>query len=125
MPARWSKAGEPQLDPGRRRERITFLQPVTVEDASGTSTAWQPSSPADVTSAEIVQVRGVDVIKAGQDVTQVYCTATIRYAPPGRRANARFQDSRGNVYVIQAVKDMEPGRLVYQELVCLLIGVQG
>lgn len=122
MPIKWTQSGEPWIDPARLRSRITFLRPSQATDASGASSSWAAASPPDVTNAELMPVRGTDVIKAGQDVTQVYLTATIRYAPPGRTASMRFQDSKGVIYIIQAVEDLVPGRPVYQVLTCLLLG---
>lgn len=121
MPIRRSKDGEPFQDPAKRRARITFLEQEIVADASGSSESWAVGVPPDITSAEIMTMSGIDVIKAGQDVAQVKIIATIRYKLPGRTASMRFQDLRGNVYVIQAVRDIDPGRLVFQELTCLLI----
>lgn len=122
MPIQRTKNGEPYHDPGKRQARITFLEQALVADASGQAETWVEGAPPDVTSAEITSVRGLDVIKNGQDVSQVQIIATIAYKPPGRTATERFRDLRGNVYVIQAVRDLDPGSIKYQELVCLLIG---
>jgi head-tail adaptor len=122
MPIQYTADGEPWIDPAKLRVPITFLEETTTQDASGSAVAWLAGNPPDVTRAEIVPVRGLDVLKAGQDVSQVQIIATIRYAAPGRNAQNRFQDLRGNIYVIKAVEDVLPGRLVYQVLTCLLIG---
>lgn len=120
MPIRY-KDGEPFLDPAKMKARITFLEQVTGMDASGTKVTYAAGSPPDVTSAEIVPIRGTDLIKAGQEVSLAYVSATIRFRPPGRSANTRFRDSRGRVYIIQAVDDVAPGALKYQVLTSLLI----
>lgn len=122
MPVKRTPSGEPYMDPGKMRARITFLEQSIVDDASGKSARYAAGSPPDVTRAEITSVSGTDVIKSGQDVAQVKIVATIRYKPPGRKSTMRFQDRRGNVYVIQAVRDLDPGRIVFQELVCLQLG---
>lgn len=106
--------------------RITFLEPTSGMDASGAVTSYAPASPPDMAWAEIVPVRGTDVIKSGQDVSQAFIAATIRYRPASpRTAQMRFQDSRGLVYVIQSVEDVAPGRLKYQVLTSLLISANG
>jgi head-tail adaptor len=118
---RYTKDGEPYLDPSAMKALITFLEPTTTTGTSGSVTGYAPGSPPDTTWAEIVPVRGTDVIKAGQDVSQVRITATVRYRAPGRSAQDQFQDARGLVYVIQAVEDVVPGKLKYQVLTALLL----
>ena len=113
-----------QLGSGRLRERITFLAQATGADVSGASFAWVPTLPPDVTRAEIISVSGTDIIRSGQDLSQVQAIVTFRYKPPGRSPNQRFTDSRGNIYVIKAIRDIDPGKLISQEMICLLIGNQ-
>lgn len=123
MPIRYTKSGEPYIDPVRMKAQITFLEPMTGSDVSGTTVTYQVGAPPDIAWAEIISVRATDVIKAGQDVSQVFITANIRYRPASpRTAQMRFQDSRGNQYVIMAVEDLVPGKLKYQALTSKLIG---
>lgn len=123
MPIRYTKDGEPYLDPSRMTAQITFLDPVAGTDASGATVSYAPGSPPDTAWAEIVPVRGADALKAGQDVSMVYITATINYrASNPRTAQMRFWDSRMNQYVIKAVEDVVPGMLKFQVLTSLLVG---
>jgi SPP1 family predicted phage head-tail adaptor len=126
MPIRFTRSGEPYLDPARMNAQITFLEPVTGADASGTTVTAQVGNPPDTAWAEVLPVRGTDVIKAGQDVSKTYVTATVNYRPDNpRSAQDKFQDSRGFVYVIQSVQDLVPGMLKYQVLTSELIGANG
>lgn len=122
MPVKRTKSGEPWIDPAKLRTPITFLIQHVAPDRSGVAATWLPASPPDITRAEIVQVNGMDLIKSGQDVSQLPCVVTIRYTAPGRTASMRFQDPDGNVYVIQAVANLDPGRKKYQQLTSLLLG---
>lgn len=119
---RYTKEGEPYIDPAEMKAQLTFLEPTSGLDGSGSTVTYLVGSPPDTTWAKVEPVRGIDVIKAGQDVSQVQILAGIRYRAPGRSSQMRFKDSRGLVYVIQAVEDVAPGKLKYQVLTCLLIG---
>jgi SPP1 family predicted phage head-tail adaptor len=103
------------LDPGKMVHRISILQETTVSDISGTAAAWTPFV---TTWAQIDPVRGIDVLKAGQDTTQLYLTVKIRWQT-GIMANMRVQTLNG-IYVIQAVEN--PGeRSVILVLNCLAL----
>lgn len=121
MPVKW-KNNEPWIDPAQLREPITFLFETTVNDVSGAAVTWAPASPPDMAYSEIMPVRAADVIRGGQDASKLWCVVTIRYVYPGRQATEKFRDSYGNVYVIEAVENLTPGRKKYQQLTCELIG---
>ena len=122
MPVKYDKDGEPYIDPAKLREPITFLASSQGTDVSGAVVTWAAAVPPDIAYSEIVPIRAADVIKGGQDVSSVWSLATIRYVAPGRQATERFRDSSNNVYIIEAVENHLPGRKVYQELTCLLVG---
>lgn len=121
MPVKW-KNNEPWIDSAQFREPITFLVQSITSGVAGAAASWAPASPPDTAYAEIQPIRAADVIKGGQDVSKVWCVVTIRYRSPGRQATERFQDTYGNVYVVEAVENLTPGRKKYQQLTCELIG---
>jgi len=109
--------GWPTIDPGQMVHQITILQQQTVSDISGTAIAWVPFV---ATWAQIDPVRGTDMIRFGQDVTQLYLTVKIRWQT-GIVPSMRVQSANGT-YVIQAIEN--PGeRNVILVLTCL--GLKG
>jgi SPP1 family predicted phage head-tail adaptor len=106
----------PQINPGKMVHQVTILQPQPVQDISGTSIQWVPFVQ---TWAEIVPVRGIDVVKSGQDTTQLFLTVRIRWQT-GILPKMRVQGQNGQ-YVIQAIEN--PGeRNVILVLTCLGLG---
>ena len=110
----------PDFDPGQAIHYITFLNQVTVSDASGIAVKWLPGSPPVKKWARIQEPRGQTVIKNGQDVTQVDAIVTIRYWKD-LIENMRFQDARGNVYLILAAAKKE-GMEVATVMQCVIVG---
>lgn len=107
----------PMLDPGKMIHRVRILQQTTVTDISGTAAAWMPFID---TWAQIDPVRGIDVLKAGQDTTQLYSTVKIRWQT-GILPNMRLQTLNGS-FIIQAVEN--PGeRNVILILNCIGLGL--
>jgi head-tail adaptor len=117
-----TKDGEPYIDPARLRVPITFLQMFQPLDSSGVTTSWAPASPPDIAYSAVEPIRAADIIKAGLDVSKVWLNIYVRYRNPGRQATEHVQDDSGNIYVIRAVENIDPGRKVYQILSCELIG---
>ena len=106
----------PQIDPGKMVHQVTILQQQTIQDISGASTQWVPFV---TTWAEIIPVRGIDVVRSGQDTTQLFLTVKIRWQT-GILAKMRVQSLNGQ-YVIQAIEN--PGeRNVILVLTCLGLG---
>jgi len=104
------------VDPGAMVHVVWIYQSVTVEDASGTSTEWRPLLK---TWAQIEPVRGAEVIKSGQDTTQLYLTLKI-YWQPNIKATMRV-DSLNGSYLIQSIEN--PGeRNIVLILNCLALG---
>lgn len=109
----------PEIDPGRFRHQITLLSPVTGSDSSGVSVTYAAASPPIVAWVEIEYVRGVDVIKAGQDASQVFLKVTGWWRSQFT-TNSRIQSPSGNVYIIQAVENV---REINQYMVLTCIGI--
>jgi SPP1 family predicted phage head-tail adaptor len=91
----------PQIDPGKLVHKITLLAEEEVVDISGTVTKYVPWL---VTWAEILPVRGTDVIKGGQATTTLYLTVTIRWQD-GVLPDMQIQTDNGNNYIIQSVEN--------------------
>lgn len=96
--------------------QVVILQQQASSDISGATTIWVPFVR---TWAQIDPVRGTDVLKAGQDTTQLFLTIKIRWQS-GIVPNMRVQSLNGT-YVIQAIEN--PGeRNVILVLTCLGLG---
>jgi SPP1 family predicted phage head-tail adaptor len=107
----------PSINPGEMIHYITILQSTRVTDASGSSIGWVPFIKV---WAQIRPVRGTDVLKSGQDTTQLFLTVSI-FWQPGILSNMRVQSGNGT-YVIQSVEN--PGeRNVILVLNCLALGL--
>jgi head-tail adaptor len=106
----------PTLDSGDLRHQITILAPVPATDISGSTVAMVPL----VTCyAKIEPVRGLDVIKAGQETTQLYLTVSIWWQA-GILPNMQVRALNG-LYLIQSIEN--PLELnVVLKLSCLAIG---
>jgi SPP1 family predicted phage head-tail adaptor len=110
-PQKW-----PAIDPGRLIHRIAIQRQTTTTDISGTVVAW---SDFVTTWAAIEPVRGLEVLRAGQDTTQLYLTVTIRWQS-GILPNMRVRSSNGT-YEIQSIEN--PGeRNILLVLNCLALG---
>jgi head-tail adaptor len=113
-------SGYPAIDPGDLRHLITYLNQTTVNDSSGVSTAWLPSSPPVTSWAKIEVMSARDLIQGGQTTSQVIAVVTVRWEP-GIEQNARFIDENSSTWIIQGVRNLE-GRNVVLEMVCLGLG---
>jgi SPP1 family predicted phage head-tail adaptor len=108
----------PKIDPGEMVHQITILQQTQGVDISGTVTTWTPFL---TTWASIDPVRGTDVLKSGQDTTNLYLTIRIRWQT-GIQPNMCVQKVDGARYIIQAIEN--PGeRNVILVLFCLALGL--
>jgi SPP1 family predicted phage head-tail adaptor len=110
----------PTIDPGQFRHQITLLSETTISDASGVSVTWAAASPPVTAWAKIEYLRGTDLIKAGQDVTQAYLKVTMWYRPQFT-AQSRIQTLSGNQYIIQAIENVLEMN-TYMVLTCLGVG---
>jgi SPP1 family predicted phage head-tail adaptor len=112
----------PDIDPGEFRHQYTALISVPVSDASGSTVTYKSCVPAVQFWAKETAIRGTDVIKAGQDVSQVYLVLVTRYrAQLANLAQQRIQGPSGGQYIVQAVENI--GRMnMYLELTCIALG---
>jgi len=110
----------PTIDPGQFRHQITLLEQVVGSDASGATVTYAPESQPVKAWAKIEYLRGTDIIKSGQDVSQVYLKITAWYRAEFS-ANKRIQGPSGNQYVIQAVENVLEMN-TYMVLMCLGVG---
>jgi SPP1 family predicted phage head-tail adaptor len=110
----------PTIDPGEFRHQITLLSPVAGTDSAGANVTYA-ADPVPVTAwAKIETIRGDEMIKAGQDVSQVFLKVTSWYRPDFT-VNARIQAPSGNVFVIQYIENVREMN-VFMVLTCLGIG---
>jgi len=106
----------PTLDSGEMRHQITILMQAPSTDVSGGTVAMVPL----VTCyAKIEPVRGIDVIKSGQETTQLFLIISIWWQA-GILANMQVQALNG-LYLIQSVENVLELDVVLK-LNCLAIG---
>ena len=106
----------PAIDPGKLIHQIQLLAPSTLADAFGQ--AQQAWNPVLQTWADIQPVRGIDIIRSGQETKQLFLTVTIPWQA-GVATDMRVQSANGT-YIVQSV--VNPGeRNVLLELTCLAI----
>lgn len=103
----------PVADPSEFIHQIVWLEQQTVNDESGVSVVYAASSPPSTTWCKIEWMRGEDVIKSGQDTSQLYGTVTIHYRP-GIVANRRIQAPGGGVYIIRSVENVRLMNMFYR-----------
>ena len=113
-------ASYPTCDPGDFRHLITLLEPTTGTDESGTTVSYEPGTPPITAFAKIDYLRGTEMIKAGQDVSQTYLKITAWYRPEFS-ATSRIRTASGSHYRIQAVENVHE-MSVFMVLTCLGIG---
>jgi len=114
--------GVPVMDAARLRHRVLFLEPTPGTDDSGSTVTWAAGNPPDIAWAEIVPTRGSDIIRAGQDVSQVWITVTLRYNPSKTRTpNTRLQAPSGSIFVVQAIENVLEMN-VWLVMTCLGLG---
>lgn len=108
----------PAIDSGRMIHKIAIQHQVASSDISGSTVTW-----ADYLTAwaAIDAVRGMDVIKSGQNTTQLYSTITIWWQA-GILPNMRVV-ANGRTHVIQSVENIEE-RNVVLKLNCVCLGNQ-
>ena len=110
----------PVIDPSSFIHQITFLEQMIGNDATGANVSYAAASPPDTTSARIKIMRGIDVIKGGQDVAQVFAEITTYYRT-GRGPNTRIQAPSGSVFVVRSVQNVDE-RNMYTVFTCVGLG---
>jgi len=106
----------PALDPGEMRHQITILGQVPASDDSGNTVVMAPLLTC---YAKIEVVKGLDVILAGQETTQLFLIASIWWQA-GIKANMQVQALNG-LYLIQSVENVLELDVVLK-LNCLALG---
>ena len=91
----------PTLDSGEMRHQITILGQAPSTDVSGSTVAMVPLLTC---YAKIELVRGIDVIKSGQETTQLFLIISIWWQA-GILANMQVQALNG-LYLIQSIENV-------------------
>ena len=105
----------PSLNPGELRHRVTVLAETVIATAAGTDTALAPVVSA---WAKIEPMKGTDVIRSGQSVTQLPVIVSMYY-DARVQPNMQLQALNGR-YAIQAIRNVLELNAV-MELTCLAI----
>ena len=106
----------PTLDSGEMRHQITILGQVPSSDVSGSTVTMAPILTC---YAKIEPVRGVDVIKSGQETTQLFLTLSIWWQA-GIVANMQVQALNG-LYVIEEIENVLEMDIVLK-MNCIALG---
>jgi SPP1 family predicted phage head-tail adaptor len=107
----------PQIDPGKLVHRIQLQTQTMVGDSFG---QLQPVWTTTFTTwASIEPVRGLDLIRSGQETTQLFLTVTIPWQA-GVLAKMRVLTVDNEAYIIQSIED-PLHRHVILILNCLLL----
>ena len=105
----------PTLNSGELRHRVTVLAETVIASAAGTDTALSPVISA---WAKIEPMKGADVIRSGQNVTQLLVIVSMYY---DTRVQPKMQlQALNGRYAIQAVRNVLELNAV-MELTCLAI----
>ena len=105
----------PLLNPGELRHRVTVLAEAAVANAAGTDTVLRPVITA---WAKIEPMKGTDVIRSGQNITQLPVMVSM-YHDARVQPNMQLQTPNGR-YSIQAIRNILELNAVI-ELTCLAI----
>jgi SPP1 family predicted phage head-tail adaptor len=105
----------PTLNPGDLRHRVTILAEAVTVNAAGTDTVL---SPVITAWAKIEPMKGTDVVRSGQDITQLPVIVSMYY---DARVQSKMQlQTINGLYVIQAIRNVLELNAV-MELTCLAI----
>jgi SPP1 family predicted phage head-tail adaptor len=105
----------PTLNSGDLRHRVTVLAETVTTNAAGTDTVL---SPVIAAWAKIEPMKGTDVIRSGQSITELPVIVSMYY---DARVQPKMQlQTLSGVYVIQAVRNVLELNAV-MELTCLAI----
>jgi SPP1 family predicted phage head-tail adaptor len=105
----------PTLNAGELRHRVTVFAETVIASAAGTDTALTPVISA---WAKIEPMKGTDVIRSGQDITQLPVIVSM-YFDARVQSKMQLQALNGR-YAIQAVRNVLELNAV-MELTCLAI----
>lgn len=113
----------PTLDAGTLRHPIKIWGTEVAGDVSGTTlepfliTAGPPAPP---TMASIEPVKGTDVLRSGQETTQLFLTIKMWFQP-GILPNMQVETESGSHYLIQSIENLSEMNVVLV-LNCLGLG---
>jgi head-tail adaptor len=110
----------PNIDPGTFRHEVTLLIPTLGSGKAGGIVTYAPGGIPVKAWASIDYTRGDEIIKSGQDVSQVYIKVIMWYRPEFT-ANNRLQTSDGEQFIIQYVENVKKMNM-FQVLMCQGIG---
>ena len=103
----------PSLNPGELRHRVTVLAETVTANAAGSDTTLSPVISA---WAKIEPMTGTDVIRSGQNITQLPVVVSMYY-DARVQPNMQLQAPNGR-YAIQAIRNVLELNAV-MELTCL------
>ncbi len=105
----------PTLNSGDLRNRVTVLAETVTTNAAGTDTVLAPVITA---WAKIEPMKGADVIRSGQSITELPVIVSMYY---DARVQSKIQlQTLTGIYAIQAVRNVLEMNAV-MELTCLAI----
>lgn len=110
----------PSIDPGEFRHQFTLLEQKSGMGTAGVTIEYVPGKPPITAFGKQDFIRGTELIKSGQDVSQVYLKLTMWYRAEFS-PNKRIQAPSGAKYIIQAVENVR-GMNTYAVLTCLGVG---
>jgi head-tail adaptor len=110
----------PEIDASEFIHVITFLDPVTGSDISGSTVSYAPASPPETAWAKIDSPNATDVIKSGQDVSQVFLMITMNYRS-GSFNNRHLLTPGGSELIVRAVQNVREMNM-FLVLTCIGIG---
>ena len=96
--------GWPSIDPGRMIHKVTFLDQQTITDISGTVVQWVPINPP--VWAEINEIGGREVLRAGQDTTQSYSEIKVWWQSWIKAAMRVREEPNGPTRIIQSIQNI-------------------
>ena|ERR1051326_1424797 len=110
----------PTINPGEFRHEITLLVETLVKNKAGIVATWAPGQPPLTAWAKIRYIRGANVIKTGQEVTQTYVEITLWYRPEFA-TTGRLQGPNGSLFLIQSFENVREMNM-FLVLTCLGLG---
>jgi SPP1 family predicted phage head-tail adaptor len=105
------------LAAGTLRHAITILQQTIIPDSvSGNVDTYTMFLS---TRAIIEPIHGTDLVRSGQDATQLFITVTIRYQP-GITSTMRLQTDSATYRIVAIENVLEKNRVL--KILCLALG---
>jgi SPP1 family predicted phage head-tail adaptor len=105
----------PKLNPGDLRHRVTVVEETVTANAAGTDTVLSPVISA---WAKIEPMRGADIIRSGQNITELPVIVSMYY--DARVQPKMLLQTLNGRYAIQAIRNVLELNAV-MELTCITI----